>query len=212
MDLQIDANNKLIAATHGKGVFRGELYSGSTLPAKILEFTGVNRNGYNQLRWVVSDEIDVDRYELERSADGYNFQRVTSKQSVGSMTAVNYSHADPAGAGASEFYYRLKVVDANGSYTYSAIVVIRTTSKTKISVQNNPFKNVIQLQYNLERDQRITVNLYNAVGAFLRRREFNAIAGSGVYSIYDAENYPAGLYLLKVDSGDFSHTFKLVKQ
>lgn len=212
MDLQIDANNKLLAATHGKGVFRGDLYSGSTLPAKILEFTGVNRNGYNQLRWLVSDEIDVDRYELERSADGFNFQRVASKQAVGSMTAVNYSHADPVGAGASEFYYRLKVVDADGSYIYSAIVFIRTTSKTKISVQNNPFRNVIQLQYNLERDQPITVNLFNSVGAFLRRREFNAVSGSGVYSIYDAENYPAGLYFLKVESGDFKHTFKLVKQ
>lgn len=212
MDLQIDANNKLLAATHGKGVFRGDLYSGSTLPAKILEFTGVNRNGYNQLRWLVSDEIDVDRYELERSADGFNFLRVASKQSVGSMTVVNYSHADPVGAGASEFYYRLKVVDADGSYIYSAIVFIRTTSKTKISVQNNPFRNVIQLQYNLESDQRITASLFNTVGALLRRREFNAVAGSGVYSIYDAENYPAGLYFLKVESGGFSHTFKLVKQ
>ena len=211
MDLQISADNKLIAATHGKGVFRSDLYSGGTLPAKLIDFAGVNRGSYNQLNWVVTEEQHLARYELERSADGLNYQKVATKQAANSMIMITYTHNDPVSIGASEYYYRLKIIDHDGSFTYSSVVFIRAASKTKISVLNNPFRDIIILQYNTARDQKISVALYHAGGGLIRRQDYNATAGSGAYTLFGFDNLPAGLYYLKTGSGDFLQTFKLVK-
>jgi len=212
MDLQISSDNKLIAATHGKGVFRTDLYSGGTLPAKLIDFTGINKGIYNQLQWVVTEEQNIARYELERSVDGITYQRVGTKLPVNSTTQITYTLNDPVGAGASEFYYRLKIADNDGSFTYSSVIFIRFASKTKIAVLNNPFRDMIMLQYNMSRDQKIAMAMYNASGALLRKQEYNATAGSGTYSVSGFDDLPAGIYYLKTVSGDFIQTFKLMKQ
>jgi len=76
MDLQITSDNKIVAATHGKGVFRSDLFSGSTLPVRLINFGGSNAGAFNQLRWTVSEELDLERYELQRSVDGMSYQTI----------------------------------------------------------------------------------------------------------------------------------------
>lgn len=212
MDLQISADNKLIAATHGKGVFRSDLYSGGTLPAKLIDFSGVNRGDYNQLRWVVTEEQNIDRYELERSSDGIHYQKVGSKQPVNSTIQVSYTLNDPLNMAGNEYYYRLKTVDSDGSFTYSSVVFIRTGVKTRLSVVGNPFRDVIQLQYSTQRDQKISVAVYNQAGALVKRQDYNATAGTGNYSIYGFGHLSTGIYYLKASCGDYFETFKLLKQ
>ncbi len=212
MDLQISADNKLIAATHGKGVFRSDLYAGGSLPSKLVDFSGANKGSYNELKWVVTEEQQLSRYELERSDDGLSYRKVATKQAANSTIMIMYSHHDPVGIGASEYYYRLKTVDNDGSFTYSSVIYIRTAGKTTISVMNNPFRDMIVLQYTIAANQKISMGIYNAGGALLRKQEYNATAGSGVYSVFGFENFPRGLYFLKAESGEFTQTFKLVKQ
>lgn len=211
MDLQISSDNKLIAATHGKGVFRGNLYSGGTLPVKLVDFGGVNKNQYNQLHWSVTDEQDISGYELERSVDGISYQKIATKTALNGSGAITYQHNDPVNANATEYYYRLKILENDGSWSYSAVVFIRTSSKTKISVHNNPFSDFIVLRYNIPGDQKISTAFYSASGALLLRQDYNATAGSGTYTLYGFENFPAGAYFLKTECGVFLQTFKLIK-
>jgi photosystem II stability/assembly factor-like uncharacterized protein len=212
MDLQISADNKLIAATHGKGVFKTDLYSGGTLPAKLIDFGGVNRGNYNQLHWVMAEEIDIQKYELERSADGMNYQTVAVKQPMNSLGQTTYTHNDMLTTGVTEYYYRVKIFEADGSFNYSSVILIRSAHKTKISVYNNPFHDVILLQYNIARDQQIAVALYTSNGALVRKQDFRATAGSGVYSMYGFGHLPTGMYLLKAESAGFTETIKLIKR
>lgn len=212
MDLQISADNKLIAATHGKGVFRSDLYSGSTLPAKLIDFAGVNKGSYNQLRWVVTEEQNINRYELERSSDGIHYQKVGTKQPQNSMIQVSYTLNDPVSNGISEYYYRLKTVDNDATFTYSAVIFIRTGINTKLRVLANPFRENIQLQYTAGRDEKISVALFNQAGALVKREDYNATTGTGNYTIYGFDNLSKGIYFLKATCGDYTETFKLMKQ
>jgi len=212
MDLQISSDNKLIAATHGKGVFRSDLYSGGTLPSKLIDFTGVNRSSYNQLRWIVTEEQNVSRYELERSLDGFRYQRVATKQALTSTVQISYSADDPVVAGNTEYYYRLKTIDQDGSYTYSSVVFLRAPVPTKLTVLNNPFRDQIRLQYSVTGNQTFTVHLYNAAGALLRKQDYQLTGGSGIYTMDAVELLPAGVYHLSTFCGDYKQSFKLVKQ
>lgn len=211
MDLQISADNKLIAATHGKGVFKSDLYNTIGLPSRLIDFGGMNRGSVNELRWVVTEEQNVSRYELERSTDGINFQRVGSKQSLNSSIQVSYAYTDPVGSGSSEYYYRLKTVDEDGSFTYSSVIFIRTGTKGKITVINNPFRDMIGLKYNLPRNEKLTLRVFNSGGIMIYGQEYNATAGSGIYTLYGFDFFPAGVYFLKAETEDFTETIKLVK-
>lgn len=211
MDLQISADNKLIAATHGKGVFRGELFNGSGLPSRLIDFTGVNRGSNNVLTWIVTEEQNVQKYELERSTDGINYTKAGTRQSLNSAVQVTYNFSDPVGAAGTEYYYRLKTIDNDGSFTYSSVIFIRTVTKTKISVQNNPFRDLLIIKYNIPGNQKISLALFNAAGALIRREYYNATAGSGVYSMFGFGTIPSGAYYLKAESSDFVQTFKLIK-
>ncbi|MBL7725985.1 MAG: T9SS type A sorting domain-containing protein [Chitinophagaceae bacterium] len=211
MDLQIDANNKLIAATHGKGVFRSDLYQHTVLPATLTDFSGTGYAEYNQLKWTVTQEQSLLRYELERSTDGSSFIRVASITAQNSPVEVSYNHNDITSL--FETYYRLKMIDIDGTITYSSVVFIRKAgAKNEFSVLGNPFNTEIVLKYKLSRDQKVSVQLLNAAGSLLRKEEYAATAGTGIYTIGGFQYLTPGVYLLKVESGNDLQTIKLMKK
>jgi len=210
MDLQIDANNKLIAATHGKGVFRSDLYTHSILPATLTDFTGLGHAGYNQLKWTVTQEQNLSRYELERSTDGSAFVKVATISAQNQTIETNYTHNDNTAL--FESYYRLKIIDIDGSYTYSSVVFIRKTAgKNEFAVMGNPFTDQIILRYKLIQNQNIAAQLFNAAGALIRKETYNATSGTGVYTIKGFSHLTPGVYLLKIESGTDHQTIKLIK-
>ncbi len=210
MDLQIDANNKLVAATHGKGVFRSDLYDNSVLPATLLDFSGNGYPGYNQLQWKVAQEQGLDHYELERSTDGSVYTKVATVVSQNQTAVTTYSQQDNTSL--FETYYRLKLVDIDGRFTYSSVVFIRkTNTKNEFSVMGNPFGNEIVLKYKLSNSQKVYVQLFNVTGALVRKEEYAATAGTGIYTITGVQQLNSGIYLLKIESGGDRQTIRLMK-
>lgn len=208
MDLQIDANNKLIAATHGKGVFRSDLFTHSTLPVTLREFTGVALQGQNRLQWLVEQEQDFSRYELERSEDGSTFGRIYTAMAQG-RSSYSYIDTKPLFEG----YYRLKMIDIDGASKYSSVVFIRQSqARSDFSVLGNPFTNTLVVKFKIPRDGRIALQLHDISGALVRREELNATGGSGIYTIYGFDRLSAGTYILKINYGAENHSIKVQKK
>lgn len=210
-DLQISSDSKLVAATHGRGVFRSDLFSGTTLPVTLLEFNGTNAGARNKLHWKVAQEQDILHYELERSTDGISYQRIATVAAHNNQIETNYAYDDVVGSVNAEYYYRLKIAEADGSFTYSAVVFLRVVGKSNFSVEGNPFRDFVALRYTIATDQPLYVSYFNSAGALIRRENYFATAGTGLYTLYGLANYPAGMYLLKIDCGNDHRTFKVIK-
>ena len=75
----------------------------------------------------------------------------------------------------------------------------------------NPFSDQFILKYKLSKDQRINVQLFNSTGSLVRREEYAATAGTGIYTISGFQQLTPGVYLLKVESGYDRQTIKLFK-
>lgn len=210
-DLQISSDDKLIAATHGRGVFRTDLFSGTTLPVTLLEFNGSNAGARNKINWKVAQELDILHYELERSTDGINYQRIATIAGRNNPGETSYNYDDVVGLANAEYYYRLKIAEQDGSYSYSAVLFLRVVGKNNFSVEGNPFRDFVGLRYTIGRDLPLQVSYLNSAGALLRSEKYNATAGTGLYTLYGLANYPAGMYLLKVDAGGEQRTFKIIK-
>ncbi len=211
MDLVIAPGNLIRAATHGKGVFESVMYSG-TLPVIVNEFSGVNKGAYNEIKWKVSQESSLSHYELERSTDGQLFQSLTQVSSSSSTDAITYTHQDPVSSSQQiSYYYRLKMVNLDGTYEYSGVVLIRRNSKEGITVAGNPFSGSLALQYNLSEAKILHMTLYDVAGKLILRRELAASAGSGMLNVNNLDQYAPGTYLLQLNDGKRKWDFKVVK-
>lgn len=210
MDLQIDANKKLIAATHGRGVFRSDLYTHTTLPVTMEQFTGTSTVEYNELQWSVSQEYNLNRYELERSDNSSNYSKIATVTPRGSYTQTTYTHKDYAPS--FESYYRLKMIDNDGTTKYSSVVFLRKPAGTnEYSVLGNPFRDEIVLKCKVFQNQKIDVQLFSSNGAMLRRETYALVPGMSIYSIKGFDHLPSGSYILSVWDGKQKTSIKLLK-
>jgi serine-aspartate repeat-containing protein C/D/E len=90
---------------------------GNVLPIQLVSFTAQPQSNNVQLNWVVATETNVATYQVLYSSNGTSFSSITSQPATGSR---NYSqlHTTPQ-PGLN--YYRLKVIDIDGSVSYSEI-------------------------------------------------------------------------------------------
>lgn len=214
MDLQADANNKLIAATHGKGVFRSDLFTPPIgLPVTFTSFTGHNVNEANQLRWDVEQEYNLSRYEVERSIDGFNFQRTANVTARNITTPSTYYHSDNIrNIAASSFYYRLKAINEDGTYFYSDIIQINVASKNGFKIMGNPITDQISFRYNAVQAGTMKLRLLDQQGQVLRSEQKQATTGTAYYSMGNLSGLPAGMYIFEMWMNKERYTEKILKR
>jgi photosystem II stability/assembly factor-like uncharacterized protein len=206
VDLQATADNQLIAATHGKGVFVGPRYSG-ILPVSILSFTGEVLPTSNKLKWSVAQELNVQDYEIERSLNGTDFKKIAS---VKASNAAYYNYTDFLSADQS-YYYRLKTVDRDGSYDYSGVVYLRRSAKEAVQVLSNPFANDIKIKFTVSQNDKVQISLYDAGGKLVRREQARISNGQSVYTLDNLANLPGGTYYLEAIVNNQRWRQKLLK-
>jgi hypothetical protein len=100
------------------------VWSTSTLPIELLEFTAVPDGNNVATHWVTATETNNDYFLLERCVTGTQFETVARVEGAGNSTQLlSYSFIDenPV-AGVS--YYRIRQVDFNGNFSFSQIVAV----------------------------------------------------------------------------------------
>lgn len=113
------------------------------LPVRLISFTYAKQSQSLLLQWQAASEFDVQDYDLEKSTDGVNFSFLGKVSAQNSTAAVkNYGYTDNAVNNAVVFY-RLKINDRSGNYTYSNIILYRqkNTGADAITVYPNPVVN-----------------------------------------------------------------------
>lgn len=117
------------------------------LPVELLDFTGRSDNRDVRLSWITLTETNSDYFQVERSTNGEEFIMLGSVTSHGtSSQRHNYSYVD-MNVQSTIYYYRLKMVDFDGSYEYSpTILVTPNLSNIHISVYPNPASDFLQIE------------------------------------------------------------------
>lgn len=100
------------------------LACGSTLPLKLLSFQSVETGTGTQLRWVTTEEVNTQTFYIERSADGQTFENIGSVPAVNNTGASEQEYYFPLTGVNTRYYYRLKMQDIDGQFTYSWIITI----------------------------------------------------------------------------------------
>jgi len=169
--------------------------SANPLPITLVEFKGRNKGTYNALEWKTETEIDNDYFTLERSIDATNWHEIAEIDGAGnSLEPKNYSFNDYRIVGNSLYYYRLKQTDFNGGFSYSNLVVIKTSAINDLTVFPNPSNGVFYIASN-KVIQNIVVFDVSGKKVVDITRNFNQI---------DLSNLNKGVYFLNIrlEKGD----------
>lgn len=95
--------------------------------AIISEFRGEKGLNKVTLKWTARAEVNLKGYEVERSIDGVSFNKigmVKASQTGSEENSYLYVDSSVFKGATRTFHYRLKILDNNGSFSYSKTVSV----------------------------------------------------------------------------------------
>ena len=116
------------------------------LPLQLLSFNYIRNNQTLKLQWQTTNEVNVKEYIIEKSVDGINFSYLSTVAAQTSAEALkNYQYTDAITTAVS--FYRLKMMDIDGQFSYSKTLLYReaSTGKTAMFIYPNPVTNKMNI-------------------------------------------------------------------
>jgi len=167
------------------------------VPVSLLLFNAQRSARVNLLSWTTTQEINSGSFIVERSSDGSNFVPVGEVAAAGNSTInINYSFTDNTPARGINFY-RLKLVERNGSSKYSAVRSVRNEGTADIAVYPNPVRDRLMVNITSDRTDRATVTITDMNGKVLQVQN-TAIAEGINYINISTAVMAKGTYVLKI--------------
>ncbi len=148
----------------------GTLSPFNLLPVKLISFTARAEDRQIRLEWLIGEEVNIDRYILERSTDGRRFTPVLSRNAANTPGVHRYTAVDD-NAVAGWYYYRLKLVGQRDKTRYSPIVKAWLGSNTAFLVYPNPAKDEIKIV--LPASSNSEIEIVNSSGQVVKRVKTN---------------------------------------
>ena len=191
------------AADRFRIVFKGVE---KVLPVKITSLNAVENNRKVAVQWTVENERNIKAYEVQRSADGFNFIALTAAEALNSGVHRSDYHFVDAGPVQGYNYYRIKTIDVDNttSLTHTVKVLISNVSGKIAIYPNRITDGIVHLQLVNQPGGKYGLRLLNHLGQLILKKEVNHLAGSSTQQIQWDYNLAHGMYKLEVTRPDGS--------
>jgi hypothetical protein len=167
----------------------------SPLPVSFIGLVATRNNSNVDLKWDVSEEVNVREYQVESSTTGSSFTPVGSAAAKGKSIYTFTNYNVPSGT----VFYRIKSVDIDGRYKYSGILKLDGSNSFSSGLQLYPMpaSNEVTVQH-----KRTSVNsklmITSADGQIVR--VVYPIPGSS-HTPVDLTALAKGIYFIRLDDG-----------
>ncbi len=184
----------------------------AVLPLRSITLNGNLNAGIITINWNTLGELDVNKFELQRSLDGVNFTAISNQVSKGDGDRAYRAADNQIGINGKVAYYRIKTIDKNGNYSYSGVIKINLDELKGVVIRPNPFTTVVNLQFNVQVKSNATIKIYNMEGKQVYGRYFNLAQGLNSIEANNLEKLPAGIYIIELNINGAVSTEKIIKQ
>lgn len=171
------------------------------LPVTLISFKGsLADHRTARLSWLTANAVQFARFELERGTGGI-FEKVATIPYNGQH---QYELNDPVDGLAGSIFYRLRMIDQDGSSRLSPVVLVHAASvQEDLSLYPNPAAS------------HLKVKGINAAAAYTIRTADGRSVQTGTLdkgASIDVSTLPAGIYLVQIVTGDQVRMLKMTKQ
>ncbi len=194
-----DGNNSAFIATYTT--------EGGILPISIVDFTATKQTKVVDVNWQTSTEQNSSYFDVEFSRDGSKFESIGKVNAAGTSSSVKtYAliHTSPVNG---VNYYRLKMVDVDGTFKYSTVRTVKFSSTKTINIMPNPTVDRVYITSN-DGGMLQSVGLYSINGKLLQLVN-NFVLGRSI----DLSSYAPSIYILKlIDKDGSTEVIKVVRK
>jgi hypothetical protein len=156
------------------------------LPVTLTRFAAVAEGRSALLSWATTEETNSERFDIERSLNGKQWNAIGSVASTGeSKVLVNYTYTDASPRSGTNLY-RLKMIDKDGTFAYSVIRDVKIEGPSVI-IYPNPVSDKLLIS---NQEQVSKAILSSSSGALVHTQ--NRISGDGI----DIRRLSPGIYTL----------------
>ena len=198
------------------------IYSGTTvisLPIDLKSFTATTDNNVVALKWQTATEINSNYFDVERSDDGQFFFSLGKVNASGNTAAaVSYSFIDTklSNNNGSQIFYRLKLVDKDGSVKYSNHISIKPII-TGVTIKNiYPVvirkNDQVSVDVISDKAKALDIVIMDATGRMLQLLKTNLITGSNTIKFVPKVDNLKGMLFVKFVTPNFQQTKTLILQ
>lgn len=187
----------------------------AALPVDQLSLRGAFQNGTAYLEWSTQLETKNKGFDVERSWDGENFEKVGFVKGFGnSQKPLFYEYSEPIGQ--QRFptaYYRLKQIDTDGAYKYSEVVAIKVDlGNVFFTATPNPVNDVLTVQYAENIPNEAVIYVYDVAGKRVISQEVTSNFSNTLH--LNLGRLPAAVYtvVLSTSSGSVLQSLRINKQ
>ncbi len=178
------------------------------LPITLISFDAAKQNTKVKLDWVVANAVNFSRFEVERSSNAVSFVKIGT---VNGTSANNFSFVDAFPTSGNN-YYRLKLIDIDGKFTYTPVRVVNFGSTEDfISIYPNPVITQTKLVLTVNMmSQPMVLNVINSLGQVVIQQKIGTNSQAIVQ--LDCSRLPAGTYVVHLRGNTINVSSRLVKQ
>lgn len=175
------------------------------VPVELSTFIGVFVDNQVELRWNTVTERNSYGFKIERT---YNPENIKSWEEIGfirsagnSLTLQNYSYTDNKELLNGSVYYRLKQIDFDNSFEYSAIVEV-IVDITKFSLEQNypnPFNAETKVKYFIPQSGKVRLTLFDISGTEIQNYSLGT-KEAGIHTLnFFGDKLSSGNYFYHID-------------
>jgi len=174
------------------------------LPVTFLSVSANKLGAAVKVDWKVAAERGIQRYEVERSADGSTFAKTGTVTATGNnSTDLGYSWMDATPLSGTNFY-RIKSIGVGGEIKYTNIVKVSFGDvKPAFAIAPNPVEgSVVNLQFRNQAAGRYTIRLMSNAGQAVFTKVLEHAGGNSTQLISLPSAIARGAYQLEIISPD----------
>jgi len=183
------------------------------VPVELANFKIVADRNDATLSWETLTEKNNSGFEIQRMSETNNWDNITFKPGFGTSTEQHfYSYVD-RNLENGNYSYRIKQIDFNGNIYYSNVINIEVNALKQFSLNQNypnPFNPSTRIKFQIADKEFVSLKIFDLLGKEVETL-VNEEKSAGEYEVqFNADHLTSGIYIYKLDAGNFSQTKKML--
>jgi hypothetical protein len=186
--------------------------AGVGLPVTWAGFDVKTAEVGNELTWKTASEQNTDYFEVQYSYDAKEFiaipEHISAAGNSADLRTYNFTHTDFA----PYVYYRIKQVDLDGKFDYSAIKLAKRAAGPSFVVNVFPIPmqedNLLHVSAKGIDKSTMSITMTDITGKVIRHLSYIPSSES-IKESFDMSPLTPGLYFIEVQNGQGKETFKV---
>lgn len=166
-----------------------------TLPVTVTNFKASPKNNGINLEWNADNEINIEKYEIERSNNAVQYASLGSVEATKAKT-YQYLDANPINGNA---YYRIRIIEKLGNSYYSPTIKASCfDALPQLNIFPNPLVGKdLKIEIKNAKNLKYTVSVIDQLGKIVYLSNLSFTTSSSTQTISFNKNYlPSGVYKL----------------